>query len=223
MRTEYTIHRRGGSLWGFILIAVGLAFLGDNLNWFSFDVWEVLWPAVIIFVGLQLLFRRGSRVEYTATSGAGAQSSPPPPPPAASAGPTASFGDRTATIKGENVNETHVMGDVDLMVDSQQFRGGTVSTVFGSIRLDLSRAALAEGEQVLALNTVFGEVKVFLPPGWEYTIEATTVFGEVVAAGVKRGGVFSNVVTTTQDFGAAGRRLRIHASTVFGEVQVVTR
>lgn len=220
MTTKTYEYRSGGSLWGLVLILVGLAFLGDNLGWFSFDVWEVLWPTVIIIIGLQLLLRRGRRVEITPAAAIPPPpppASPPPPPPPVTSAP------RAGGIGTDKINESHVMGEMDLLVDSQAFRGGSASTVFGDLRIDFAGANLADGEQVLSLNTVFGEIRVSVPASWEYSIEATTVFGEVEASGKRRGGVFSNVVSATVGYADAPRRLRIHASTVFGEVRVVTR
>lgn len=215
MNTVY--QRRRGSFWGLALVIVGFAFLGDNLGWFDFDIWEIVWPLIIIVFGLNLLIRRNRRVEIHATVEAtppGASTPPPPPPPFSGAAQGAST---------DRINESHAMGELDLVVDSQAFRGGAVSTVFGDVRLDCYRAVLADGEQQMSVNTVFGSVKIVVPPTWEYTVEATTVFGEVEAASTRRGGIFSNVVATTQGFETAPRRLRINASTVFGEIRVVTR
>lgn len=219
MNNNVEIKRSGGSLWGVILILVGLAFLGDNLGWFAFDIWDILWPAIIIIVGIQLLMRRGRRIEIRTetTMNAG----PVPPPPPAPEAPPTTFGTRSSKVNTDQINESHMMGELDLIVDSATFRGGAVSTVFGDIRVDCRSAILADGEQVLSLNTVFGQVRLVIPATWEYTVEATTVFGEVEASGVRRGGIFSNVVSATQGFGTAQRRLRINTSTVFGEVRIV--
>lgn len=209
-------------MWGWILVLIGIAVLGDNLNWFSFDIWNIFLPAVLIVVGIQLVLRRSRRVEVVADIPA-ASASPSPSAAATADTSNRSYGtDRKATDT-DRINESHVMGEVDLSVDSPSFRGGAASTVFGEVRLDLGRAHLAEGEQHLAVNTVFGEVRIYVPPDWEYSVDATTVFGEVEAGGTRRGGIFSNVVSATPNYSAATRKLRISTSTVFGEVRVIAR
>lgn len=213
MTTHTYTYRARRPFWGMLLIVVGVAVLGDNLHWWWFDVWDVLWPAVLIVIGLELFVRGRRRIDI-----------PPAPAPSGPAGaPAAAAPAAAAAADGEVLNESHLMGEIDAAVESKAFRGGTVSTVFGEIRLDCTRALLADGEHSLTASTVFGEIHIVLPVGWEYSVDATTVLGEVEAAQTRRGGVFSHVVSVTQGYAGAARRLRIHVSTVFGEVRVVAR
>lgn len=43
---------------GLILIAIGVLFLMKNVYWW-FDFWDFFWPAILIVVGLLLIFGRG--------------------------------------------------------------------------------------------------------------------------------------------------------------------
>src|SRR6266508_2610657 len=43
---------------GIILIALGLLFLANNLNWFWWMNWRFFWPALLIVIGVALLARR---------------------------------------------------------------------------------------------------------------------------------------------------------------------
>ena len=45
----------GSLIWGIILIIIGILFLGNNLNWFSFGFNE-FWPSLIILGGLFFWF-----------------------------------------------------------------------------------------------------------------------------------------------------------------------
>jgi len=50
-----------GWLSGTILVGLGVLFLGRNLGFFLIDfswLWRVFWPAVLILIGLSLLFPR---------------------------------------------------------------------------------------------------------------------------------------------------------------------
>lgn len=47
-------------LWGFILAAFGGAMLVRTLGYTDYNVFELFWPAVIIVVGLSILFNRGA-------------------------------------------------------------------------------------------------------------------------------------------------------------------
>lgn len=45
-------------LLGFILTIIGVVFLFRNLGFITADAWEIIWPAIIIAVGLWILFKR---------------------------------------------------------------------------------------------------------------------------------------------------------------------
>lgn len=97
-----------------------------------------------------------------------------------------------------------------------------VSATFGEAKLDVRMARLSEGENVLRLNALFGEVKVIVPAGMRIYMESTARFGQVSAPGHTVGGI------TMRDEFALGRTetnsyLRIEANATFGEVKVIAR
>lgn len=50
----------GRSWWGIALIAIGVLWLFTSLGWFSWDFWAdvwLLWPLVLILLGLNFLLR----------------------------------------------------------------------------------------------------------------------------------------------------------------------
>jgi hypothetical protein len=46
---------------GFLLIIVGVLFLLKNLGIISGSFWDILWPIVVVFVGISMLFGRKKR------------------------------------------------------------------------------------------------------------------------------------------------------------------
>jgi hypothetical protein len=52
----------GSMLIGLLIIVLGVAFLGKNAGWFNFSFtfdWNVIWPVLLILVGLSFFNRRG--------------------------------------------------------------------------------------------------------------------------------------------------------------------
>lgn len=52
----------GSMFFGLLIIVVGVAFLGRNAGWFDFSFqvdWNVIWPVILILVGLSFFNRRG--------------------------------------------------------------------------------------------------------------------------------------------------------------------
>ena len=42
---------------GLLVLVVGVVFLLQNLGYISGSVWNIVWPAIIIVVGLSMIFR----------------------------------------------------------------------------------------------------------------------------------------------------------------------
>src|SRR5437867_10046801 len=104
---------------GFILITFGVLFLLDNLGVADFgEMIHDYWPLILILWGVSLLTRKRKS------------------PPEVRSSPTAQPLDR------ELLHESSVFGDLFLSISSQNFKGGSLSTVFGDCDLDLSRAAI---------------------------------------------------------------------------------
>ena len=100
-----------------------------------------------------------------------------------------------------------------------------VTATFGEVRLDLRMARMAEGESVLRLHALFGEISVIVPEGMEVIIEGSARFGEVSVPGHHVGGIMTGdtfelgPVTTVAER-HANRTLRIEATATFGEVKI---
>lgn len=190
------MRRPRGLLFGIILIAFGVLLLLDNLDIPGFeDVVHTYWPVLIIIVGLSLLVRRSSP-----HSGAGASSAMP-------------FG-------ASRLSSSTVFGDYSRAVQSEAFTGGTISVTFGDIDLDLLNARLADGEQSLKLDGVFGDTVLRLPEDMPFAVHAGTTFGDVRVNEQLSEGISPSINYESPGFGPATKRLRIIVARVFGDVTV---
>lgn len=70
-----------------------------------------------------------------------------------------------------------IFGGSEQIVLSQNFKGGEVNVIFGELILDLRKAKLAEGIAHLELNTIFGNLIVYVPSDWDIDIDSTTILG----------------------------------------------
>lgn len=111
----------------------------------------------------------------------------------------------------EDIAVVSIFDGHSLRPTSQQFRGGSVVSMFGGTQLDLRRAELANGRAVLRVTTIFGGTEVTVPDGWSVRITGRAVFG----------GVRQLDSGTSIDSEAPG--LEIEAKTFFGGLQVMGR
>jgi predicted membrane protein len=140
---------------GLILIAIGSFFLLPRIIDVPYYWRSLFWPAMLIIVGLLVIFgtrRRGSGATY--------------------------FGGGKRKTSGEDwLDDVSVFGGGDRIVASQQFKGGKATYIFGGSKIDFTQAKLAPGKQHLELIMIFGGTKLIIPEGWDVKIEVTSVFG----------------------------------------------
>lgn len=96
-----------------------------------------------------------------------------------------------------------------------------VNATFGEVRLDIRLARLAEGENLLRLNALFGEINVLVPRGLRVLIESSAAFGEVSVPGHSVSGIGARDAFTLGEVESTSY-LRIKATATFGEVSIHT-
>ena len=136
-------------VWGGAITLIGAFLLLDNLEIVSFN-FDYIWPVLIIAFGLSMLVRAMDRKRYV---------------------------DGVATSSESALNVVAVFGGSRRVVDAQDFCGGDITAVFGGVRLDLRRAAIATGRAVLEINAVFGGVEIRVPENWNVQTKGVGVFG----------------------------------------------
>lgn len=115
-----------------------------------------------------------------------------------------------------------LFGEVDRSGDLWELGPETqVNATFGDVTLDVRMAHLTDGENILRLNALFGEITVIIPQGLRVYVQSNARFGEVSVPGHHVGGL------TMNDSFSLGRAdttsyLRIDATATFGEVTIVT-
>lgn len=206
--------------WGIILITFGILMLLDNLGYA--DIGEVLgnfWPLILVAWGFSILRHR--REASSASEVVGAQPiggeppvretivDTPPPQPAQGSG-----------LSDELVHQSNVFGDITLRVLSHNFKGGSISTIFGDCYLDFSQGAIAAGDHELRLHCVFGDARVILPRDAAVAIHSSSILGDVAILGERKGGISTNLDATSTTYSSQPNRLKIITNTVFGEIRI---
>jgi predicted membrane protein len=147
----------GRRLFGGIVAVAGMVLLARNLGYIHGDIWGLLWPVFVIFLGVSFLLR-------AIKGGHPPGASPLGFPPVPSGGPNV-------------LNEYTVFGGVRRRIDSQEFEGGEVSAIFGGVEIDLRGAATKKDEVILELNAIFGGVELRVPDTWDVTVRGAGIFG----------------------------------------------
>jgi len=171
-----------------IMILLGGAFLLTANHILEWDqVWKY-WPVVLIVIGLSIVFRR---------YGGGRWHVPP-----------GEDEDIEIEASGEGIiRGTAIFGGVERRIADKNFKGGTISAVFGGAEIDLRGAALSEKGAVLNVSVIFGGAEIRVPESWALELRPSAILGGV-----------SNKVSNPEK--SSGQRLVIKASAIFGGVDI---
>jgi len=82
-------------------------------------------------------------------------------------------------VSADELQRSVTMGGLELVVDSQRFRGGALAVTMGEIKADLRRAAMAGEEAALDLSLTMGGIELYVPSNWQ-VVNAVSPFMGVV-------------------------------------------
>ncbi|GJM28096.1 MAG: hypothetical protein DHS20C17_07310 [Cyclobacteriaceae bacterium] len=76
------------------------------------------------------------------------------------------------------LDQVVLFGSVEKQINSQDFKGGKATSLFGGLDLDMRLAGLSNNTAVLDLLTIFGGVEIKVPADWAVNVsELTVLFG----------------------------------------------
>ncbi len=176
--------------WGLFLLAIGLLWILDNFNVIHFDFGDAL--ALLVPM---ILIAVGLLLLLRPRTGAS----------------SSSLADQSVF---------RVFGDVKLSGDSIDANGLEATVIFGDVELDLTHARFADGDNGIDFQTVFGDVEVKVPDGVAVSASGSSAFGDIKILGKSEGGVGNRISAADPNFESQAKRLRIHASTVFGDIVI---
>jgi predicted membrane protein len=193
----------GGKMFGFTVGVVGVLLLLERLGKIAWDVWD-LWPLVLVLFGISILVGgRGKKHQPFCRTHVGWRQPPDAPSaPGGDAEPTSSHTDAESTI-----HVATTFGGTSRVVTSQDFRGGSISTIMGGCEIDLRGASIAGSEAVIHVSVVFGGVELRVPESWRVTSEINPVLGGVE-------------VKTPHTIGPGAKTLALTGSVVLGGIEV---
>ena len=148
-----------GSTIGFIIGV--LLLMGYQVN-LRFSVWELVIPAILVFIGIRIIFQgafhRKPNFDQSYTSGT-----------AQGQGQTyssAAAPEYSAIFSSNRINIT------------DQFHKTSVNAVFGGLVLDLREAGIT-GDCEINAQAIFGGIDIYLPQGVKVKISNVPIFGGV--------------------------------------------
>ncbi len=194
-------------LWPIIALLAGVVLQLSNLDLWDWNFGQLLWPAVLVAVGLMLLFgRRGRGYSRGRTVRRGRRGNNPSPPGRTSTANATASGSTDDSVddgthdstRGGTHNSTQdsthdsiggsagavwrgtsIFGGIEDKIVAQDFRDGEAVAILGGIDLDLRQAELSNGQATLDVTSIFGGIRLRVPRGWRVNLRNVTLFGSV--------------------------------------------
>ena len=113
-----------------------------------------------------------------------------------------------------------VIGDIHYIGEAFELNDLTIWNGIGDVRLDLSKAIIPEGETVIIVQCMIGQIDFYVPEDLTISIQASTIIGEVSLFHEKHEGINQQLSIATKNYKQASRRVKLILSTVIGEVKV---
>ncbi len=150
----------GGRTIGFFLVLIGSLVLLVTLGILHFHTKDGSWVLALLLIafGVSLLVKM-------LEPGAARQAFGLPAP--------------VTSNTGNMLNDVAVLGAIKRKLETANFRGGLIVTVFGGVEIDLRRSQIAAAEKTVSLEirSVFGGTKIRIPETWKVNIVGASVFG----------------------------------------------
>jgi len=70
-----------------------------------------------------------------------------------------------------------IFGGSSKFVNSNAFRGGNITSIFGGSEINLSGCKLAEGENIIDVIAIFGGTTIIVPKEWNVIVDVFPLFG----------------------------------------------
>lgn len=138
---------------GAILFIIGIIMLSATLDFINWGSLFRLWPLAILYVGVSMLLKSQGK-------------------------PGLSFSG-VSSSEEDFVRASAIFGSVEKTVQSNEFRGATVMTLFGGVELDLRKAKAIEAGCTINITTLFGGTEIMVPENWNVIITGMPIFGGI--------------------------------------------
>jgi predicted membrane protein len=140
---------------GYILIGIGVLFwLPSIFGDYNIKLGQVFFPMLLIAVGVIIISRRGRHHSKEFR-----------------------FIGQDGTIESEYADDISIFGGGMKRFSSKNFKGGTLTAIFGGSEIDLTAAEMSPEGAVIDAFTMFGGTKLIVPGNWQIKSDAVSIFG----------------------------------------------
>lgn len=144
--------RPEGRLWGLVWFGAACVVLASQRGWIEVGFWDLFFPLALVVIG--------GRIAWRALDGRPRLSR------------------RSPTVEGEGaVRSFAFLSGNEVRITSPEFRGGELGAVMGGVKVDFTRAELAEEGAEIDLMAMWGGIEIVVPESWAVESRVVPLLG----------------------------------------------
>ena len=152
----YILVQTEKKVFGAILTGLGGLFLIPRIIPGVYISWSVVFPILLIAVGLYIILHRKENTEFL-----------------------------RGEIKEDMVDDISIFGGGDKIVTSKNFKGGNITAIFGGSEINMTQCQLAEGVNSIDVFALFGGTTIIVPKHWNVVVSVSSILGGFSNKGIK--------------------------------------
>ncbi|WP_053070381.1 cell wall-active antibiotics response protein LiaF [Alkalihalobacillus pseudalcaliphilus] len=114
----------------------------------------------------------------------------------------------------------HILGDIRYKRREFELKDMTIWNGIGDVKVDLSRAIIPEGEHIIIIQVIVGQIDIYIPEDLQVAIQAYSLIGDVAIFHEKHSGFNKQIHVADPSYKQSPRRVKLILNTLIGEVRV---
>ncbi len=177
------LNRKNSKLVNTVIIILGIFFQARNLDWIDINIFQLFWPIILIVLGIRIISSKNI-----------------------SDSRDRDHEDKNISLD-DHIDEFAIMSGLETRIESQEFKGGKITSIMAGIELDLRDSKLYEDEATISINAVMSGVEIYVPEHWKIEHNGSPILGE-----------FSNKKRYKEDLDVP--ILRINFTLIMGSIEI---
>lgn len=116
--------------------------------------------------------------------------------------------------------KSSLIGDVRLLNNRFELEDMTIRNGIGDVKIDLSKAIISEGETVIVVHGVIGDVDIYVPYDLNVSVQGVVTIGDLNIFENRTSGINRSLSIVTKDYKTSSRRVKLVLSLFIGDIDV---